>query len=137
VQRGAQSVDTAVGKIAMNMVYHDAGSVAYMVIFNDYPNGSVTKSGGPDKVYDGAVNGAVSSVHGKLRSSSPSKTGEVQGREIIVDIPAQKTSDQGSVARVRFFIVGDRLYQVMYIGPAGNEAKAEATGFLDSFRLLH
>jgi hypothetical protein len=137
VQRGSQPVDTPVGKIAMNMAYYYGGAVTHMIIYCDYPAGSVANSGGPDKVYANASDGAVKSVNGTVRSSSSYQLGDVKGLEIVADIPSKdpKDSASASVARLRFFVVGDRLYQVMYIGPTGTEADAKAVAFLDSFRL--
>jgi hypothetical protein len=132
VQRGSQPVDTAAGKIAMNMVYYDGGATAYMIIYCDYPAGSVAQSGGPDKVCTNASNGAVQNVGGKIQSSSACQLGDVKGLEVVAEIPSSK-----SMARLRFFVVGDRLYQVMYIGPTGTETDAKAVTFLDSFRLTH
>jgi hypothetical protein len=137
VQRSSQPVPTAVGNIAMNMVYYDGGTIAYMVIYCDYPAGSVSTSGGPDKVCANASEGAVKSVNGTVRTSSPCRLGDVKGLELVADIPSKdpKVPADASVARLRFFVVGDRLYQVMYLGPTGQETGADAVAFLDSFRL--
>ena len=137
VQRGSQQVPTKVGTIAMNMVYYDGGPVADMVIYCDYPAGSVAKSGGPDAVCKNASDGAVKNVGGTVRTSFPYHLGDVQGLEIVADIPSKdpNTPANASVARIRFFVVGDRLYQLMYIGPAGSETNSKAVAFLDSFRL--
>lgn len=37
--------------------------------------------------------------------------------------------------RVRYFLVGSRLYQLMYDGPRGTEKQAAASHFLNSFEL--
>jgi len=139
IQHGATPVDTAVGKITMNMVYYDGGAIAHMVIYCDYPAGSVASSGGPDKVCANASGGAVKSVNGTVRTSSPYQLGDTSGLEVVADIPPKdpKDSANASVARLRFFVVGDRLYQVMYIGPTGTDTSPKAVAFLDSFRLTH
>jgi hypothetical protein len=139
VQRGSQQVPTKVGNIAMNMVYYDGGAVAYMIIYCDYPAGSVAGSGGPEKVCANASDGAVKNVNGTIRMSSSYQLDDVKGLEVVADIPSKdpKVPANASVARLRFFVVGDRLYQVMYIGPTGTETNPEAVTFLDSFRLLH
>ena len=139
VQRGSQPVDTAVGKIVMNMLYYDGGAVAHMVIYCDYPAGSVAQSGGPDKVCANARDGALKSVNGTVRTSSTYQLGDTNGLEVVADIPPKDPNDSASasVARIRFFVVGDRLYQVMYIGPTGTETEPKAVAFLDSFRLTH
>ncbi|HTQ31218.1 MAG TPA: hypothetical protein VMI53_08400 [Opitutaceae bacterium] len=130
VQRQSQPVETDVGKVAMNMVYYDAGAMAYMVIYCDYPAGTVEQRGGPENVCDKASKSAVKNVDGTIRTSSPCRAGEVKGLEILADIPAQKAID-----RIRFFVVGDRLYQVIFAGPAGEESSPTAQAFFDSFRL--
>ncbi len=138
VQRGSQDVDTKVGKVTMNTVYHDGGAIAYMVIFSDYPAGSVAQSGGPEKVCQNASDGAVQSENAKVRTSSPCQLGDVTGLDVVADIPP-KSTDAAAASTVfhgRFFVVGDRLYQVMYISPPDNEASAEAGAFFDSFRLI-
>jgi hypothetical protein len=139
VQRGSQQVPTKVGNIAMNMIYYDGGTIAHMVIYCDYPAGSVASSGGPEKVCANASDGAVKSVNGTIRTSSAYQLGDSNGLEVVADIPPKNPKDPStaSVARLRFFVVGDRLYQVMYIGPTGQETSPEAVTFLDSFRLLH
>jgi hypothetical protein len=139
VQRGSQQVPTKIGNIAMNMVYYDGGAIAYMIIYCDYPAGSVASSGGPDKVCANASDGAVQNVNGTMRTSSSYRLGDVKGLEIVADIPSKdpKVPANASVARVRFFVVGDRLYQVMYIGPTGTDTSPKAVAFLDSFRLTH
>jgi hypothetical protein len=137
VQRDSQAVDTAVGKVAMNMVYFDGGAIAYMIIYCDYPAGSVASSGGPDKVCANASDGAVKNVGAKIRTSASYQLGDVKGLELVADIPSKDPKDpaSASVARLRFFVVGDRLYQVMYIGPTGTDTSPKAVAFLDSFRL--
>jgi hypothetical protein len=38
--------------------------------------------------------------------------------------------------RQRLFQVGNRLYQVVYAGPSGSEARADVEAFMASFQLL-
>lgn len=128
VQRSSQLVDTSYGKLTQSLVYYDGGDIAFMIGFNDYPAGSVSQSGGPEKVCENASDGVVKSLKGTLRTASSCKTGDITGREITFDAP---TND---VDRARFFVVGDRLYQILYIGPSG-ETDPAVTAFLDSFRL--
>lgn len=131
VKRASMPVDTPVGKVMMNVVSHEAGVIAYMIIYSDYPAGSVTKTGGPAKVCENASKGAVDSVNGTIRTSAACQLGDVTGLEIVADIPSR-----ASVARLRFFVVGDRLYQVMFIGPPGQEASPAVMNYFASFRLL-
>jgi len=119
-----QNVDTAVGKVAIHVTFQDAGTIAYMIIYNDYP--PETKFS-----FQGAIDGGVKNVKGTLRSQAPYKLGDIEGIEFIADGPKSET-----VFRVRYFYVGSRLYQAMYDGPHGTETSKAATDFLDSFRVL-
>lgn len=131
IQRDSQRVDTAAGEVTMNKIFYDAGTVACMVVYSDYPAGSIEQTGGPAKVCENASKAALKGLEdGKLRSSSPCQLDGVKGLEIVVDV-----SSSQAVVRIRFFVIGDRLYQVMYLCPAGQEDAAAARAFFDSFRL--
>jgi hypothetical protein len=66
-----------------------------------------------------------------LKSSNECKSGDVSGWEYTL------VAKDGSMAgHVRSFFVGDRLFQIMYLGPVGSENGKECMHFLDSFRLL-
>jgi len=132
VQRNEQEVDSPAGRVTMKTVLHDGGAQAsFMVIYSDYPTGTVARAGGPDQVCKNASKAALKGMNdGALRSSSPCQLGEIKGLEIIAD-----NSPDHSVNRIRFFVVGDRLYQVIFAGPAGGETSPEARAFFDSFHL--
>lgn len=132
IQRDSQEVDSAAGKVTMKKIYHDAGNMACMVVYSDYPAGSVEQTGGPAKVCQNASEAALNGLeNGKLRTSSPCQLDDVKGLEMVVDVPPSK-----AVIRIRFFVIGDRLYQIMYLSPAGQEASAEARAFFGSFHFM-
>jgi hypothetical protein len=56
--------------------------------------------------------------------------GGIDGREIFTELPEK------DVLRQRMFLVGNRLYQVVYQGPFGTESRADVEEFMASFRLL-
>jgi hypothetical protein len=130
IERTAQEVDTALGKIALHLAVFDGGEKACMVIYCDYPPDALAKTD-PNKAYEGAINGAVQNSGGTLRSKSDFKLGDIVGRDVIIDVPEKKT-----VVHVRFFLVQARLHQAMYCGPTDSENGPDATAFLNSFRLL-
>lgn len=84
-----------------------------------------------ETIYDGAINGAIGQAGGTLKSSTKVDAGGLVGREAVFYAPGQKES-----VRVRYFLVGDRLYQVAYDGPAGSESGKEASTFLESFKMV-
>ncbi|MDE2181459.1 MAG: hypothetical protein KGJ78_00405 [Alphaproteobacteria bacterium] len=130
-QISTQTVDTAAGKIAVTQYVCDAddGNAAFIVAINDYPSGSVTEAN-VNSVYSGGVNGFAEGVKGTIRNSTDFALGSITGRETIIDIGEPK-----GAARVRAFLVGDRLYQVVAIGVPGTENSKAALDFLDSFNL--
>jgi hypothetical protein len=127
---GSQMVDTELGKILMTMYSCGGDNDAYMIAINDYPKGTVTPDN-IDAVYTGVIDGASSNTNGKIRNIAPFTLGNVTGREALIDV-----SEQGGAVRTRVFLVGDRLYQVMFIGPNGQENSKGALDFLNSFTLL-
>jgi hypothetical protein len=126
-----QAIDTAVGKIDMFLfVYEVSNDVAYLIMYNDYPEDVVAKA---DKttMLDGARDGAVENVKGKLRSEKNVSISGSPGREIVVD-----TSDAPlSTIKSRMYLVKNRLYQVMAVVPKGKETSKDVDKFLDSFKL--
>ncbi len=131
VERTTQEVNSGFGKGTMHLVSHDgANSTAYILGYNDYPAGSIAKVD-REKTYDDIIKGVVDTLKSVARSNVGHKLGDVAGREYIAVNEADKF-----VARVRCYLVGDRLYQIMYLGPLDSENNKEALKFLDSLRLL-
>jgi hypothetical protein len=104
---------------------------AYVVAFADAPIPSGETEAQLRKRLDGARDGMVGNVGGKLTSESDlTLKDKYPGREVKADIPSKK-----GALRARVYIVDGRLYQVMVIGTSSWITSAEATRFLDSFAL--
>jgi hypothetical protein len=126
-----QTVATDAGPtIAHIFENHVPQGAIYTVVYSDYPAGAMSKTM-PEGVYEGAINGVMGQTGGTLRSSTAITAGGVPGREAVIDATQRK-----SMFRVRFFLTGDRLYQVAYEGSPGSETGKDAVGFLDSFNIL-
>lgn len=132
VKRSNAEADSGLGKTVLHLLTHDGeNSTGFILGYNDYPAGSIAKLD-PDKTYDNIINGVVGNFKGGvLRTKGAHTLGDATGREYFLDSEPLKL-----VGRVRCYLVGDRLYQIMYLGPPGTENGAEALHFLDSFRLL-
>jgi hypothetical protein len=130
VKRANRIVDKDIGQIATFQVYVSQGGVAFIVTYSDYPEGYVAKTGAAT-VYKDAAKEAAGNAKGTIRGEDNCKLGDVGGLEAVIDGP-----DRGYVERVRIYVVGDRLFQVTYVGPPDSEAGKPALDFLDSFRLL-
>lgn len=124
-----QRVKAATGELKVRLyVAEGQGDVSYVVSWTDLPAKEARK-GTEQKRLDFAQGGAVSSSRGKLRSSTKRDLDGHPGRELIIDGPGE------SSVRVRLYVVGRRLYQVMAVG-MGAAASRQALHFLDSFRLI-
>lgn len=126
-----QTVDTKAGaaKVHVYQADGDNKSITYTALYSDYPSGSIGRSPA-DTIYDGAINGAIGEGGGKVLSNTKVSNGTIAGREAVF-----ASADQAETMRVRYFLVGDRLYQVAYHGPKGSETGKDATTFLDSFKI--
>jgi len=126
---GSQPVPTKVGKITMISYSCAVGQTGYFVAIADFPAGSITQQN-PDAVYNGTMQGAASNAKGTVRSAVPYTLGNVTGRDVLIDVP----SDNMAI-HARYFLVGDRQFQVMYLGATGDENSKDALDFLNSFTL--
>jgi hypothetical protein len=84
----------------------------------------------PAKNYDKNVMGLLAATKGKLIRQAKIEQAGVDGREVVTLLP------DNAVMRQRMFLVGNRLYQAVYAGPAGTEAGADVEQFMASFQLL-
>jgi len=84
----------------------------------------------PVKNYDKNVMGLLTATKGKLIRQAKIEQAGVDGREVVTLLP------DNAVMRQRMFLVGNRLYQAVYAGPAGTEAGADVELFMTSFQLL-
>lgn len=66
----------------------------------------------------------------KLLRQSTIDLGGVDGREIYTELPERE------ILRQRMFLVGNRLYQVIYQGPFGTESREDVETFMQSFQFL-
>ena len=129
----AQPVQTDAGKVTIVTYTSENEQQAFMIAVNDYPKGTVVSL---ERSYNGAIEGFANGVKGKIRIREPYKLGNVNGFDFFVDGPASETTAKPMVFHVRTFIIGDRMFQVAYVGPAGTEQNIEVLKFLNSFRLL-
>ncbi len=107
----------------------DKGDVAWIVTYGDYPEGDVRKLGA-ETMYDNGAKGSVDGVKGTLRNQAPVQHSGVRGRELFVFVPEGKM-----VMRQRLFLLGNRLYQNVYVGPDGTERNGDVEVFFNSFQM--
>lgn len=124
-----QNVPSPIGQLTANLFTAEIpqSMSVYVVAYTDYPANLVKKS--DDAVLDGARDGCVKNVQGKLLSEKKLTLDKYPGREIAVELPGQARY------RARIYIVNLRLYQVITVGSEAFVKSKDADKFLDSFQL--
>src|SRR4051794_4724582 len=119
------------GKSKLNMfiLEVDGGKGAYMVAYNDFPAELITDDVA-DAALDGAQEGAVKNVKGKLLSSKKiTLQKKYPGRDFTFEV-----ANIGQ-ARARVYLVEGRLYQTAVFGSEDLVKSADTKTFLDSFKV--
>lgn len=121
----------AAGKTSIPVVNQscEKGNAVYYVVTSTYPKGFLAKKT-PKAAFADAVGGAAANVKGTVRADNPITLAGVAGHDALIDVNAKKAT-----VHLRVFFAGDKQYQVMVVGPAGQENSKAAMGFLESFKL--
>ena len=99
-------------------------------IFSVMVSGAFRNNLTDEERFDGAREGLLNGTNGKLISLTKIKLGEFPGREIFV-----KTG-KGNHGRVRLFIVGKQMFQVLMVSGSEDYVNSEeANVFFSSFKL--
>ena len=125
-----KTMRTQAGNIDIKMLIHESGSITYMAAFSEYPSG-LSESVTTDKILDGARDGGVANVRGKLLDEMQIDLNGHPGREIKV-----AAAGGAATIRARFYLVGNRLYQCQVITKNENAYSTSANRFLNSLKLL-
>lgn len=127
-----QTVDTLAGKIDMHMFVAEIGKTTFIVAYSDYSDAVVQKD--PQKVLDLAENGAVSNVNGNFLDNKKITLDGNPGYEFLFESTAQ--TGETITTKAHFFLVGNRLYQVMALANSGEVDLTVIDPFLASFKVL-
>lgn len=130
VTKQSAELDTAAGKIQEHRSNYKTDTLFYRVEYGDWPAADIAKHS-LHQIYQDAIQAAVINMNGKLRSQLPYTLGSIEGIECVMDVPQFNV-----VFRFRFFLVNNRLFEVIYVGPPNTETSKSAEDFLNSFRLL-
>ncbi len=127
-KRQTQNADTPVGKVEMVMFTAGTNKIGCAVSYADYPE-QMVNSTDPQKLLDGATNGAVANVKGKLVSESKMSFNGLPARNIVIEIPNK------AFITARLILNGPRFYQLMFIAPTQKDHEQDISKFLDSFQI--
>jgi hypothetical protein len=124
---------TVVGNVEQKMFSVTQGVAFYAASFADYPQ-TAMKEAVPATVLDGARDGAVKNVQGKLVKEDQITLDGHPGRAIHIQATAQGTSVR---LDARIFLVNNRLYQMIVVRPGGGlGSDQDVAKFLDSLKLI-
>ena len=135
-----QKVDSEIGELTLNIQMldlttgdGDSDNWVYMVNFTKYPKEFIDSD---DKeslatLYRSSIDGAVTSVKGKLISEKEVKLGSYSGREVKIDF-----QEGLAVIRMRLFLVDNKMYILQTITETKKDNNKDISKFMDSFELL-
>jgi serine/threonine protein kinase len=104
----------------------------YSITYADFP-GKLIQKDEVDEALDLARDGAVKAVKGaKLREYTRVELDGHPGRELVIEIT---DGEKSATLRGRFYLVKQRLYQVLVAGNTADMKRPEVAYFLRSFRL--
>jgi len=116
------------GKLNVHLFTVQKSGSEYVISYSDLPAGNLKKVDVED-VLDFAQDGAKREMKAEVSGAHPIGDDKLPGREFVLDMPDKVR------AKVRLYVVGNRLYQVMVIGTPEFIAGATTKAFLDSLQV--
>lgn len=123
-------MDTPAGPIDIQVFTLDQNRFTYIISYSDYPE-QILQGKNQDNILDGARDGAVAHVQGKLWGEHRTALGQYPGRELTIEVP-----DGQHLVLMRMYLVKKRLYQVGVATRKAEASSSNVTKFLESFKLL-
>ena len=128
-----QQVQTEAGAVTLYMFLHEkSDSEAYIASYADYDS-QLTELVDPNDVLDGSRDGAVGNMGGTLTSETRITANGFPGRDLVISATVEGRTVS---ARMRIFLVKNRLYQIMGLEEGANGVSAAIVAYLDSFKLI-
>ncbi len=122
-----EKTDYAVG-VAMKTWMLEFADGGYAVAYADMPIPAGESDYLTQKRLEGARDGMVRNINGKLtRSSQTALQGKYPGRDVEAELPGDK-----GILRASIYLVGQRIYMMMVLGKRAWVNSADASKFLDS-----
>jgi len=125
-------LDTEVGRTYLNIyiLNRKDDEFVYSIGYVDYP-ASLFQLKKADKILDDGRDGAVRNIKGKLISESKIAIDKNPGREVTIE-----STIGDAVLKAKFFLVGQRMYQLMVTTSKKMSNSYQIKKFLDSFELI-
>lgn len=135
----SQTINSTLGTLNMNIYSYEVpdsindDNLLYNLMETEYPD-SLINSDKKDilvKFFRDAIDGAVSSIHGKLLSETIIHYEDYPGREIRIDF-----KDGLAVIKMHFYLVKNKLYMLQTITFTKNDNNESINKFMNSFKLI-
>jgi hypothetical protein len=120
------SAPTAIGAITAHCFTMEFSDGSFAVAYSDFPSELVQRAD-VNKMLDGARDGAVANVKGRLVEQSKTSLRNAPGREFLIQI------NDSAYCRTRIYLAGNRLYQIQVLGNKDQVRSGAADKFLGSF----
>jgi hypothetical protein len=130
-QESSQKLNTVDSKLTLYIAQAGGKTHQFIVSFCDYPQ-HVVDAHFPEKMLDGARDGAITNIHGHLLSETlfDFSKSEAEGRELHIKVNPKLAM------RMRIMLVGQRLYQLQVISAPGNVHDKVVGGFFAGFQVV-
>ncbi|GEM_PF-5859310 len=128
-QEQKKVVDSEIGKLDVFLYIYEQANSGYIVSYNDYPESAMNTNVVPDSVYNNAARSALASTRGTLISKNKITYRGHPGIELKYSIPGNV------LVRSRYFLVNNRLYQLMAIGNEETLYNSFSEWFFNSFKI--
>jgi hypothetical protein len=124
-------VPTALGELEMQVFILEQGTRAYMISVSD--NLPTAEPLDVANVLDGARDGAVSNIQGRLVSEKQQTVDQLPARRLEISAGPPE-----SPLRVEAIVIlrDRKLYQALMVAPAGEPSRPDAERFLAALRML-
>jgi hypothetical protein len=123
-----EAMDMPFGKV--NTITYMAGSrkIGCIVSYADYPE-LLIKSTDPQKLLDGAKEGAIKNAGGRLVSETNIDFHGLPAKEVLIEI-----SNKAFVT-AKFILKSPRFYTLMFFAPTNKGHEQDISKFFDSFKI--
>ena len=123
-----QVLDTPVGKVDMVMFTAGSNKAGCVVAYADYP-AQLINTTDPQKTLDGARDGAVKNVNGRLVSETSIYFHGLPARDVRIEIPGK------AFVTGRFILASPRFYELLFIAPTDTGREQDISKFFNSFTI--
>lgn len=130
-----QNISTAIGMIELHRftVYTENGSIVYTILYNDYPEDYVRKTGAKELLLDTQKRSHGPLQDATIKNDKEIKLGEFPGRQF--EVTGTDPAGNTIYCSWRHYLKGNRLYQLGVLGTGAQDNAENLKKFFDSFAL--